>query len=118
MDELVGLLDGARARGAFVLRALMAPPWSLRIEDGAPLSLFAVVAGEAWVVPDDDGPTRLGPGDLAIVRGQAPYTCADRPTTAPQVVIHPGQHCTTLDGESVAEAMSLGVRTWGNDAEG
>ncbi|WP_431306180.1 hypothetical protein [Mycobacterium hubeiense] len=29
-----------RARGAFVLRMMMDPPWSLRIEDDAPLSLI------------------------------------------------------------------------------
>src|SRR4051794_26908160 len=54
MDALAGLLDGPRARGAFVLRVIMEPPWSVRIQDGAPLSLVAVVRGDAWVVPDAD----------------------------------------------------------------
>jgi AraC-like DNA-binding protein len=34
------------------------------------------------------------------------------------VIIHPGQHCTTPDDESLEEAMDLGVRTWGNSATG
>ena len=62
-------------------------------------------------------PVRLEPGDVAIVRGPDHYTVADDPATAPQVVIHPGQRCTTLDGEPLAQAMHLGVRTWGNAGE-
>jgi AraC-like DNA-binding protein len=118
MDALSGFLDGPRARSAFVLRSILDPPWSLRIEDEAPLTLVAMARSEAWVVPDDGAPERLGPGDMAIVRGPDHYTVADHPATAPQVVIHPGQHCTTLDGESLAEAMDLGVRTWGNSLLG
>ena len=118
MDEFVSFLDGARARGAFVLRSLMSPPWSVRIEDQAPLSIFAMVQGEAFVVPDGGDPVRVGPGDIAVVRGPLPYTVADRPDTAPQAVIHPGQRCATPDGHDLEQAMTLGVRTWGNDADG
>jgi AraC-like DNA-binding protein len=77
-----------------------------------------MVRSDSWVVPDDGPPERLGPGDLAIIRGPDHYTVADHPATPPQVVIHPGQHCTTVDGESLAEAMDLGVRTWGHSLEG
>ena len=119
MDAIVGLLDGPRARGAFLLRALMDPPWSMRVQDEAPLSLLAMVRGHAWVLPDPPGETvRLGPGDIAITRGPDPCTFADDPATLPQVVIHPGQHCTTPDGKDLAQAMDLGVRTWGNSTEG
>lgn len=118
MDELVGLLDGARARGAFVLRSLLSPPWSVRIEDRAPVSVVIVVQGEAWVTADDLDPTRVGPGDLAIVAGPGPYTYSDDPSTPPQVIIHPGQRCTTPDGVSLRDTMTIGVRTWGNDPDG
>lgn len=47
MDVLEALLDGPRARGAFLLRAQLDPPWSLRIEDEAPLTVLAVLRGEA-----------------------------------------------------------------------
>src|SRR4051812_30104739 len=114
MDPLAGLLDGPRARGAFLLRSVMAPPWSLRIQDEAPLTVAAVVRGDAWIVPDGGEPQRLGAGDVAVCRGPDPYTVAGEPGTAPQVVIHPGQVCTTPDGESLAGTMDLGVRTWGN----
>jgi AraC-like DNA-binding protein len=118
MDELVGLLDGPRARRAFLLRCVMSPPWSLRIRDEAPLTLVTMVRGTAWVVPDEGAPVRLEPGDAAIMRGPDHYTVGDDPATVPQIVIHPGQRCTTPDGEDVAQPMELGVRSWGNDPDG
>ena len=118
MDALSGLLDGPRARGAFLLRTIMSPPWSVRIQDQAPLSLVAMVRDEAWVLPDDGAPVRLGAGDVAVLRGPDPYTFADHPATRPQVVIQPGERCTTPDGEDMHGAMDLGVRTWGNDPNG
>jgi AraC-like DNA-binding protein len=118
MDALSGLLDVPGARGAFLLRSMMDPPWSLRIQDQAPLTLVTVIRGEAWIVPDGGEAVRLRPGDVAIARGPDPYTVADDPATPPQVVIHPGQQCTTLHGEPLAQAMDLGVRTWGNSPDG
>ncbi|MEV4291312.1 AraC family transcriptional regulator [Nonomuraea bangladeshensis] len=118
MDQLAALLDGPRARGAFLLRCVLDPPWSILVRDEAPLSVTALVRGEAWVLPDGGEPVRLGPGEVAINRGPEPYVVADRPGTPPQIVIHPGQRCTTLDGSTLHQAMDLGVRTWGNAADG
>jgi AraC-like DNA-binding protein len=118
VDALAGLLDGPRAQGAFLLRSILNPPWSLRIQDEAPLTIVAMVRGDAWVFPDGGSPVSLHPGDIAIARGPDPYTVADDPATSPQVIIHPGQRCTTVDGEDLSEAMALGVRTWGNDPTG
>jgi hypothetical protein len=67
MDAVAGLLDGPRARGAFLLRSSMDPPWSLRIEDEAPLTIVALVRGEAWIVPDDASADHLGEGDVAVI---------------------------------------------------
>ncbi|WP_396448537.1 cupin domain-containing protein [Actinomadura sp.] len=118
MDALTDLLDGPRARGAFMLRSTLAPPWSIRIQDEAPLTLLSMVRDDAWIVPDDGEPQRVGPGDMVIFRGPDPYTVSDDPATEPQIVIHPGQRCTTPDGTSLSEAMDLGVRAWGNDPAG
>lgn len=118
MDALVGFLNGPRARGAFLLRSVMDPPWSLRIQDEAPLTVMAMVRGAAWIIFEQAGPRPLHAGDVAVIRGPEPYIVADTPATAPQVIIHPGQVCTTLDDESVAAAMDQGVRTWGNTADG
>jgi AraC-like DNA-binding protein len=118
MDPFAGMLDGPRARGAFALRAVMTPPWSLRVLAESPLTLLAVVKGYAWVMPDGAEPVRLGIGDIAVTRGPDHYSVADDPASPTDVVIHPGQRCCTPSGESLAEQMSLGVRTWGNDPRG
>jgi AraC-like DNA-binding protein len=118
MDALVALLDEPRARGAFLLRVVMDPPWSVRIEDEAPLAVVAMVRGEAWIVPDEGQPAHMAPGDVAVVRGPDPYLFADGPATPPVAVIHPGQRCTTVDGRSLAQELDLGVRTWGNSPDG
>jgi AraC-like DNA-binding protein len=118
MDSVAGLLDGPRAREAFLLRSLMDPPWSLRIQDEAPLTLVAMVRGDACLIDDEGAVVRLGPGDTAILRGPDPYTMADDPATPLQVVIHPGQRCTTPDGRELTEMKDMGVRTWGNSPDG
>jgi AraC-like DNA-binding protein len=118
MDAVAGLLDGPRARGAFLLRSVLDPPWSIRIADEAPLCLIAVTQGEAWLLPEDDETLRLRPGDVAVIRGPDPYTLADKPGTAPQVVILPGQRCETPDGREVPLMSYMGVRTWGNSPVG
>ena len=50
MDAVVGLLDGVRARGAFVLRMMMDPPWSMSIKDEAPLTLICQTHGRAAII--------------------------------------------------------------------
>jgi AraC-like DNA-binding protein len=117
VDDLAALLDGPRARGAFLLRCLLDPPWSVDLRDDAPLSVTAVVRGHAWLLPADADPVRMGPGDLAVLRGRpgASYAVlADDPATAVQAVIQPGQVCRTPDGRELAEEMHQGVRSWGN----
>ncbi len=118
MDAVAGLLDGPRAREAFLLCASMDPPWSLRIEDEAPLEISVVVRGHAWAIPDDGDPVCLTRGDVVIARGPDHYTVADDPATAPRAVILPGQRCVTLTGEDLQEKWRLGVRTWGNAVDG
>jgi AraC-like DNA-binding protein len=118
MDAVAGLLDGPRARGAFLLRSTMDPPWSLRIEDEAPLTLVAIVRGSACVVGDGGEITWLGAGDVAIARGPEPYLVADSPDTPPQAIIHPGQRCTMPDGTELKLMDFLGTREWGNSRDG
>jgi AraC-like DNA-binding protein len=118
MDGLAGLLDGPRARGAFLLRILLDPPWSIRLEDEAPLSVTAVVRGHLWVCAVDEDPVRLEAGDVVVRVGTDHWRIADDPATPDQIVIHPGQLCTTVDGHVVVEEMSQGVRSWGNSPEG
>jgi AraC-like DNA-binding protein len=118
MDAVAGLLDGPRARGAFLLRSVLDPPWALRVQDEAPLTVVAVVRGSAWLLPDDGPAERLATGDVAVLRGSGAYRVADDPATAPQAVIHPGQRCTTPDGVETVRLTGQGVRTWGTGHDG
>ncbi len=96
----------------------MDPPWSLSIRDDAPLTLICQTHGSAAIVGESTGTTWLHPGDVALARGTEHYVLADDPSTAPMAVIHPGNRCTTLSGETLQFEMSLGVRTWGNSPSG
>jgi AraC-like DNA-binding protein len=114
-----------------MIRACFEPPWAIRVEDRAPLTVMLMIRGTAWILPDTGersergvppadgwGRVRLSPGDLAIARGPDPYTCADDPGTAPQALILPGQECRYPDGRSLNGSMDLGVRTWGDRLDG
>ena len=94
------------------------PPWSMRIQDDAPLTLICVTHGSAVLVQASGVVHRLTPGDIAVARGTEHYLFADDPDTEPQVVIRPGNRCTTLRGDDLRFEMSVGVRTWGNTAAG
>ena len=118
MDSLTGLLDGPRARGAFLLRSLLEPPYALRIEDEAPLTVITVVRGAGWVLPDAGTPVLLRPYDVALVRGPGHYTVADDPATPWQTLIGPGQTCTTLAGPDRSSTVDSTGRTWGDHPDG
>jgi len=117
MDPLTHLLDGPRAHRAFALRVVMAPGWSIDVRDEAPLTVVAVMTGHALLAADGETHT-LEAGDVAVVRGPAPYSVTDDTFRTPDAVIHPGQLCTTPSGEHLDLAMSHGVRTWGNSPDG
>jgi AraC-like DNA-binding protein len=55
---------------------------------------------------------------VAILLGPDHYLFADDPSTPPQAIIHPGQRCTTPDGQEIPQMRSFGVRRWGNAADG
>lgn len=114
-DEFSGLLEGPRARGAFALRGLMAPPWCLRIQADSPLTIIAMVRGRCHIQHDNGEATWLEPGDVAITRAPGHYSVADEPGRTPTVIVHPGEDCRAPDGRSLFEEMMLGTRTWGND---
>ena len=68
MDGLTGLLDGVRARGAFVLRLSLDPPWAMDVRDRAPLTVLCQTRGAAVIVPETGDPVRLEAGDTARAR--------------------------------------------------
>jgi AraC-like DNA-binding protein len=107
------LLDGPRARGAFVMRCLLQPPWAVHVRDRAPLTVVAVARGDAWV---SQGSTvvHVPEGSVALVAGPEPYDVSSALGRVADVVINPGQHCETPEGESLEISMRLGVRSWGH----
>ena len=96
----------------------MDPPWALRIEDEAPLSVVAMLRGRACFAVDGQQPQWLGTNDVAILRGPDHYLFADDPATPPQAIIHANQRCTTPDGQDIPQMRSFGVRRWGNTPDG
>ena len=117
MDPLTHLLDGPRARRAFALRVVMAPNWSISVQDQAPLTVMAMMSGTAWLEAGNER-FELRQGDVAIVRGPDPYTVSDDPSRTPDVLIHPGQRCTSPSGRDLQTSMNHGIRTWGNASTG
>jgi AraC-like DNA-binding protein len=96
----------------------MSAPWAASIEDESTVAVVVMVRGESHLMHGTSPPTRLGPGDVAVVKGTSPYVIADDPTTSPDIVIEPGQVCRTLSGQDLSIRMGLGVRTWGNGPDG
>lgn len=118
MDALSVLLEGPRASGAFLLRIVLDPPWSIRVQDRSPLCLAVMLEGRACIEAKDHAPVWLQPGDVAIIRGPEPYQMSSDPTIPAQVIVQPGQRCETPDGEDLRERMALGARTWGSSSTG
>jgi AraC-like DNA-binding protein len=114
VDPLSILLDGTRARGGFVLRSILNPPWSVQVRDRAPLNIVAILRGTPWVVPSTGDAVRLDAGDIAVMRGPDAFTFADDPRTPTQVVVQPGPRRTTVAGAELPEVADMGVRTWVN----
>ncbi|MER0241304.1 AraC family transcriptional regulator [Streptomyces sp. HSW2009] len=100
MDAVSELLAEVRAHGAVFRRAVMRPPWALRMASGAPLTLATMVRGRAWIVPDGQPPVAIGVGEVAVVRGAAPYVVADDPATAPTLVVTSADYCSGAGGEA------------------
>lgn len=117
---MAGLVDGPRARGAFLLRTIMSPPWSVRIQDEAPIAVMAIVRGHAWVVHDGPlaGRVRLDAGDVAVLGGPTPYLVADEPDRPVQAIILPDQRCVGPDGTSPSSMGDPDLRSWGNNESG
>ncbi|CAM5319774.1 AraC family transcriptional regulator [Streptomyces spiroverticillatus] len=120
MDALTDLLRTVHTDGAILRRSVTAPPWSVAHDSAAPLTLYAVLRGRAWVVVPGEEPVLLAPGDTAVVRGPGPHHIADAPDTPPRVRVHDALHCTlTHDGSELPESATprLGPRTYGPDPD-
>jgi AraC-like DNA-binding protein len=111
-DPLTDLLNGVRTSGAIFNQSSLTGSWAVRFEDGSPLALAVLLHGSAWITPQGGDPVRLGPGDVAVLCGGAPYVIADDPATEPDVMIRPGGRCTTAQGEQLVGAQVPDAGTW------
>lgn len=93
----------------------MRPPWALRMASGAPLTLATMLNGHAWIVPDQHEPVPIGVGDIAVIRGDVPYTVADDPATTPSLVVTSADYCPGAEG---VEHVSGPARTCGTLTDG
>jgi AraC-like DNA-binding protein len=113
MDVVGALVDGPRAQRAFALKAVFEAPWSITVEDRAPLTVVVMARGRATFT-GSQGACEVAVGDVVLVRGGEPYTLADGVDTPADIRILPGQVCVDPNGRILAEQMALGVRSWGN----
>lgn len=118
MDPLTEFLDGPQARNAFLLQVKMSPPWSIKVQDDAPLTVVAMLRGTAHFGQRNTAPLLLEPGSLLLIRDPSPYVLADTPDGNPSYFIGVGQNCSGINGEDLAQDLRTGLRTWGNDAYG
>ena len=117
VDPISALLDSPRARDAFLLRATMAPPWSLRIQDEAALTVVAMARGSS--VWERAGEIFLvGTGDVVLLTGTTPYVVADEAGRAPFAIVQPGNRPESPAGEPLSVPLTQGIRRWGNSADG
>ncbi|MBF6228647.1 AraC family transcriptional regulator [Nocardia abscessus] len=114
MDAVSELLAEVRARGAVFRQTIMRPPWALRMASGAPLTLVMMLRGRAWIVPDQHEPVPIGVGDIAVIRGDVPYTVANHPATAPSLVVTSADYCPGAEG---VERAAGPARTCGTPSE-
>ncbi|MFI0264205.1 AraC family transcriptional regulator [Streptomyces sp. NPDC017056] len=106
-DALSSLLRDVRPAGALFGPSLLSPPWSLRFAEETQLTLLTMLSGQAWATPDGGAAAPLHTGDVVLVRGPAPFTVADAPTTAPRAVVRSPGACTAPDGRALAAGLPM-----------
>jgi len=132
MDVLSDVVRSTHSHDGSFSMSYLNPPWGLRIQDQAPLTLHVVVRGHAHVRVVDDGvdvndrdsgadpddTLLLQAGDVVLVRGT--HLLTDHPATRPGAVVYgPRRNATPF--ESVTSASDRwrmdAPRTYGDGTE-
>ncbi len=91
----------------------------MRFAHDAELSMCAMMCGDGWLIGQDAEPISLLQGDVALVRGPAPFVLTDRPGSEPTIVVYGPDRCTSTEtGEDLSERNRLGPRSWGSPSGG
>ena len=109
---MASLLQGVRSDGALFGRTAMRPPWSVRFEDRAPLTLVAMLRGDGWILADGELPVALHEGAIGVVRGSAAFSIADAPEPRTAALYVVG------GDDRRADEIRLGARTCGAALDG
>jgi AraC-like DNA-binding protein len=79
MDVLTDLLERSRARGAAFSSTTAHGAWGLTFPGSAPLSVHALVQGEAYLWSSDhDRALHVFPGDVVLIREHTPHHLASQ----------------------------------------
>jgi AraC-like DNA-binding protein len=106
VDVLTDLLERSRARGAAFSSTTARGEWGLTFPGSAPLSVHALVQGEAHLWSADGGKAlHVFPGDVVLVREHTPHHLASRA----------GGRCVPL-AEAMATVSGVGRRLQVGDA--
>lgn len=74
MDVLTDVLGRARASGSLFAASRLHGTWGLAFAaDAVPLSVHAVLTGEAWCRAGRAAPVRVPAGHVVLVRGGLPF---------------------------------------------
>ncbi|MFF7993534.1 AraC family transcriptional regulator [Kitasatospora xanthocidica] len=104
MDVFDDLLGGLRAEGAVFGRSVLTPPWALRFDDAAELTLCVPLSGVGWIVPGAGArPVRVREGETAVVRGPEPFVFAADPADAGRPELLRDIRCAEADGRTGTE---------------
>lgn len=86
MDVLADLLARAHARGSVFSSLALRKPWGAAFSGQRPLTLHALLLGDAYLETDTPHPTELSTGDLLLAQTGNPYN----------IVHHPGAPTTPI----------------------
>ncbi|MFC0672751.1 AraC family transcriptional regulator [Brachybacterium hainanense] len=122
MDALTRLVERIRASGALLGTNLLSPPWRIRLDEGATMTVVTMLRGSAWLESGGGPPLLLAPRDLAVVTGPRAFSVTSDPDspTPPRYVCLADGSCTDAHGAVLPESeIGLGTRACGDrlDAE-
>lgn len=118
MDTLTEVLDNIRSSGALIGQNLISPPWAIRQEGGASITVVAMLRGEAWLHHAGADPLLLGTRDLAILAGPGPTLLTSDPAgrMAATCVLTADGACFQETGERLSEG-DVGLGRVADEAE-
>ncbi len=84
VDVLADVLSVTRVGATVIAQAELVAPWGLEVDPVAEAHVHVVFRGVCWLRTSvDHRPTRLGTGDVVLIRGGVAHSVCDAPKTPP-----------------------------------